>query len=76
MSYVARATLTDCQPISHSARSRSVGIGERLSNLVGTWRRRVRERDAFAALDYRDLRDMGLSRWEVEGELRKPFWRG
>ena len=75
MSYVARATLTDCQSVSHTVHSRSAGISERLGSLVRTWRGRVRERDAFAALDYRDLRDMGLSRWEVEGELRKPFWR-
>jgi uncharacterized protein YjiS (DUF1127 family) len=46
-------------------------IGDRL----GTWRRRIQERRAFAHLDQRDLRDMGLSRWEVEREVAKPFWR-
>jgi uncharacterized protein YjiS (DUF1127 family) len=30
----------------------------------------------FAALDRRDLSDLSLSRWEVERELAKPFWRG
>jgi uncharacterized protein YjiS (DUF1127 family) len=47
-----------------------------LGRLVGTWRRRLRERQAFARLDYRELRDIGLSRWDVERELAKPFWRG
>jgi uncharacterized protein YjiS (DUF1127 family) len=47
-----------------------------LSRTFGLWHGRVRERQAFARLDYRDLRDIGLSRWEVERELVKPFWRG
>ncbi len=47
----------------------------RVRRVVGTWRRRIRERQAFARLDYRELRDIGLSRWDVERELAKPFWR-
>ncbi len=39
------------------------------------WRRRATERHALAQLDDRMLRDLGLSRAEVAGELRKPFWR-
>ena len=52
------------------------GLTGWLGRLVGTWRRRIRERQAFARLDYRELRDIGLSRWDVERELAKPFWRG
>jgi uncharacterized protein YjiS (DUF1127 family) len=40
------------------------------------WRRRYRERHAFSMLDERDLRDLGVTRWDVERELSKPFWRG
>jgi uncharacterized protein YjiS (DUF1127 family) len=40
------------------------------------WRRRIRDRHAFPVLDERDLRDMRLSRRDVERELAKPFWRG
>jgi uncharacterized protein YjiS (DUF1127 family) len=55
---------------------RPLGLTSWLEGLVGTWRRRMRERQAFARLDYRELRDIGLSRWDVERELAKPFWRG
>ncbi len=51
------------------------GLTSWLGRLVGTWRRRISERQAFARLDYRELRDIGLSRWDVERELTKPFWR-
>ncbi len=54
---------------------RPLGLTSWLGRLVGTWRRRIRERQAFARLDYRELRDIGLSRWDVERELAKPFWR-
>jgi uncharacterized protein YjiS (DUF1127 family) len=40
------------------------------------WRSRIRERQAFPVLDERALRDLRLSRWDVERELAKPFWRG
>jgi uncharacterized protein YjiS (DUF1127 family) len=59
-------------PSSH----RRIGLTSWLGRLVGTWRRRIRERQAFASLDYRELRDIGLSRWDVEREVAKPFWRG
>jgi uncharacterized protein YjiS (DUF1127 family) len=55
---------------------RPTGLTSWLGRLLGTWRRRIRERQAFARLDYRELRDIGLSRWDVERELAKPFWRG
>ena len=34
-----------------------------------------RERRALQAMDDAALKDMGLSRADVEGELAKPFWR-
>ncbi len=40
-----------------------------------TWQERDRQRRALAQLDARMLKDVGLSRAEVELELRKPFWR-
>lgn len=39
------------------------------------WRRRIRERQALLSLDEHILRDVGLTRREVELEGRKPFWR-
>ena len=43
--------------------------------IFATWRRRVRERRELATLDYRTLRDLGLSEGEVQFEASKPFWR-
>ena len=34
-----------------------------------------RERRALQAMDDAALKDMGLSRADIEGELAKPFWR-
>jgi uncharacterized protein YjiS (DUF1127 family) len=36
---------------------------------------RQRTRRDLACLDDRMLRDIGLSRYEVELELRRPWWR-
>ncbi len=39
-----------------------------------TWQERDRQRHALAQLDARMLKDVGLSRADVDLELRKPFW--
>lgn len=39
-----------------------------------TWQERARERRRLAALDDHLLRDMGLSRSQVDFESRKQFW--
>ena len=38
------------------------------------WRELARGRRHLAGLDDRILRDIGLSRADVEREYRKPFW--
>ena len=38
--------------------------------------RRIRERRTLARLDDAMLRDIGISRADVELEVSKPFWRG
>jgi uncharacterized protein YjiS (DUF1127 family) len=43
--------------------------------LLGTWRRRARERRELAGLDYRLRRDVGVGPSEVARECAKPFWR-
>jgi len=37
--------------------------------------RRARQRRDLAALSDHGLRDIGLSRVDVESEISKPFWR-
>jgi len=47
----------------------------RLIALLGTWRRRLRDRRELALLCERSLRDLGLTRYDAQHEIRKPFWR-
>ena len=58
----------------HAARPRLAGLGA-----LAAWARRcaerVRQRRALARLDDRLLRDVGLSRTDVQWELARPFWR-
>ena len=43
--------------------------------LAYAWRERSQQRQALLRLDERMLRDIGLSRSDVEREASKPFWR-
>lgn len=43
--------------------------------LVREWRRRASGRRELAALCDRCLRDIGVTRYDAEREVRKPFWR-
>ena len=49
--------------------------GRRLIALIGTWRRRLRDRRELALMSDRSLRDLGLTRSDALHEIRKPFWR-
>ena len=43
--------------------------------LLGTWRRRSRERVEFLALTDRELRDISLTRYDALFDSTKWFWR-
>lgn len=49
--------------------------GKGIVTLVATWIERHRQRSALAELNDRLLKDLGLSRADVEGEARKSFWQ-
>jgi uncharacterized protein YjiS (DUF1127 family) len=51
-------------------------LARSLARTLRLWRSRARERRAFHVVEDRDLRDLGLSRYDVARELAKPFWRG
>ena len=76
MPTAASHALTQAQCDQPSVTARSVASVQLLVRTLRLWRRRIRERHAFPILDERDLRDLRLSRWDVERELAKPFWRG
>lgn len=44
-------------------------------DILLTWQERARERRRLLMLDDRLLRDIGLSRADVEREAALPFWR-
>jgi uncharacterized protein YjiS (DUF1127 family) len=44
-------------------------------DLLVTWQRRASERALLAAMNERELRDIGLVRRDLLVEADKPFWR-
>lgn len=44
-------------------------------NILLIWQERATERHHLASLSDRRLRDMGLTRSDIGGEIAKPFWR-
>ncbi|HYD70688.1 DUF1127 domain-containing protein [Azospirillum sp.] len=48
---------------------------EHLFDTLSVWHQRMVTRHELAQLDERMLRDIGISRLDVEGEVSKPFWR-
>ena len=47
----------------------------RAFEVLAVWQARERQRHHLRELDDRLLRDMGISRADVELEASKPFWR-
>jgi uncharacterized protein YjiS (DUF1127 family) len=43
--------------------------------LVRLWRERSRSRRSLAAMNGRELQDIGACRADITGEIGKPFWR-
>ncbi len=43
---------------------------------IGRMRDRARDRDLLARMSDRELLDMRATRYELQNELAKPFWRG
>lgn len=54
----------------------AAGILERAADTLIAWLQRDRDRRALMALDDRLLKDIGVSRRDVDAEIAKPFWRG
>lgn len=44
-------------------------------SLMEVWRRRMRERQTLLMMTDKELRDINLTRYDVQYEARKPFWR-
>ena len=46
-----------------------------LRGMIGEWLHRIESRRDLAALSYRELRDIGITRVDALSEAEKPFWR-
>jgi uncharacterized protein YjiS (DUF1127 family) len=76
MSASTHHTLINYQPSPPSLFTRTAALAGSARRTLALWRSRNRERRAFPVLNDRDLSDLRMSRWQVERELAKPFWRG
>jgi uncharacterized protein YjiS (DUF1127 family) len=54
---------------------RAAGLVRRVWQTIRIWRRRAEERASLSRFSERDMRDVGLSPWDVQWEIAKPFWR-
>ena len=43
-------------------------------DLLFAWQERAQQRHQLHQMSERELRDIGLSRADIEGECSKPFW--
>ena len=50
-------------------------IARRVIKKIYAWRTRSQQRKQLASLSEHMLKDMGLTRYEVNKEVDKPFWR-
>ncbi len=65
------------QSDQRSLTTRVTPLVDQVIRTLRLWRSRIRERHAFPdGLDERQLHDLRVSRWELDRELRKPFWQG
>jgi uncharacterized protein YjiS (DUF1127 family) len=74
MSVSTHHPLTNCQPAARAPFS-FAAIAGWLDRTIHTWQERAADRRALSWMDERDLRDARLSRWQIERELARPFWR-
>ena len=63
------------QGILRGARAADKAVGTVLT-WIFTWQQRARDRHAMSSLSDAALRDIGVSRADLEQECRKPFWIG
>jgi uncharacterized protein YjiS (DUF1127 family) len=72
---VTSGTLSSSRPVARPAERVA---GDRLVQAyeqVLSWLERVHQRRQLAQLSDHMLKDIGLSRADVEAEVAKPFWR-
>ena len=71
----ASQSLTNGRCVQANLTARGSAAVQSAVRTLRLWGARIRDRHTFPVLDERDLRDLRVSRWDVERELAKPFWR-
>jgi uncharacterized protein YjiS (DUF1127 family) len=67
---------TQCLTQSQSDANHSASWGlTHLMQIVADWAARRVEREVYAQMTDRDVQDLGMSRWEIEQEIARPFHR-
>ena len=61
--------------LHYSSQAPLAGTFTAIRQILATWRQRTKERRELANLDYRTMRDLGISPTDVVFEANKPFWR-
>ena len=64
-----------CEHVSQGPAGFAKGLVARSLEALLTWQQRASERAQLAGLDDHYLKDMGLSRADVEQETSKAFWQ-
>lgn len=64
--------LKQCLP---SCERNIVNPFKNLFQILKLWNERIEERKQLAKVDQRLLKDMGISMYEAQQEIAKPFWR-
>jgi len=75
MAVPVHETLTNCQDGHHPPARQRVGIAGWIGGTIRLWRSRIRERQALDYADDHELYELGLSRWDAERDIARPFWR-
>ncbi len=68
--------LTNSHPAPRSAAGAFAGLTAWIDRAYARWQEREAERHSLETMTERDLRDAGLTRFAVEREIARPFWRG
>jgi len=71
---MAQNTQTLGSPLVSAAQPRG-SLLVRAADTFLTWLERAQARRALATMNEFQLKDVGLSRADVQGEVDKPFWR-
>ena len=61
-------------PVSHHG-SHSHSVVHLIGDFLRVWRDRITVRHQLAELDDHMLADIGVSRWDVNNEVQRPFWQ-